>query len=83
MGHLQIAMSRTEYYRYLKRFVGAGFGDRFMYGSDVGLDEYGEGIRAIIDADFLTKARKRDILYKNAARFLRLSEAEIARHHKN
>ena len=54
-----------------------------MYGSDVGLDEYGEGIRAIIDADFLTKAQKRDILYKNAARFLRLSEAEIARHHRN
>ncbi len=49
-------MSRTEYYGYLKRFVGAGFGERVMYGSDVGLDEYGEGIRAIIDADFLTKA---------------------------
>ena len=26
----------------LDRFVDAGFGDRVMYGSDVGLDEYGE-----------------------------------------
>ncbi len=81
LGHLQIAISRAEYYHYLKRLVDAGYGDRVMYGSDVGLDEYGEGIRAILDAEFLTESQKRDILYNNAARFLRLSAKEIAAHH--
>jgi hypothetical protein len=32
-------------------------------------------------APFLSEQQKRDILYNNAARFLRLSDAEIARHH--
>ena len=80
LGHLQIAISRAEYYHYLKRLVDAGYGDRVMYGSDVGLDEYGEGIRAILDAEFLTESQKRDILYNNAARFLRLPNEEIAAH---
>jgi hypothetical protein len=38
-------------------------------------------VDAIESADFLTPEQKRDIFYNNAARFLRLSEAEIARHH--
>ena len=38
-------------------------------------------IKAIEDAPFLTQKQKRDILYNNAARFLRLSKEEIARHH--
>ncbi len=70
---LQIAISRAEYYAYLKRIVDAGYGDRVMFGSDVGLADFGTGIDAIVDADFLTEAQKRDILYNNAARFLRLS----------
>ena len=73
LGHLQIAISRAEYYFYLKRLVDAGFGDRVMFGSDVGLDTYGAGIQAILDAEFLTEEQKRDILYNNAARFLRLT----------
>ncbi len=81
LGHLQIAISRAEYYSYLKRFVDAGYGDRVMYGSDIPLDVYGEGIRAILDAEFLTEPQKRDILYNNAARFLRLSDGEISAHH--
>ena len=32
----------------------------------------------IEDAPFLTKQQKRDILYNNAARFLRLSPKEIS-----
>jgi len=81
LGHLQIAIPRAEYYRYLKRIVEAGYGKRIMYGSDVGLNEFGTGIDAIMNADFLNKEQKRDILYNNAARFLRLSEEEIAQHH--
>lgn len=74
VGHLQTAISRSEYYSYLKRLVEAGFADRIMFGSDVGLNEYGEGIDAILDAEFLTEEHKRAILYDNAARFLRLDE---------
>jgi len=76
LGHLQSAISRAEYYHYLKRIVDAGYGDRVMYGSDVGFDEYGEGITAIFEADFLTESQKRDILLNNAARFLRLPSTE-------
>lgn len=37
-------------------------------------------IQVIENAPFLTQAQKRDILYNNAARFLRLSKEEMARH---
>ena len=73
VGHLQVAIARDEYYRYLERIVDAGYGDRVMYGSDVGMvADFGSGIEAILNADFLTESQKRDILYNNAARFLRL-----------
>lgn len=36
----------------------------------------------IEEAPFLSEAEKRDILYNNAARFFRLSEEEISRHHR-
>jgi predicted TIM-barrel fold metal-dependent hydrolase len=39
-------------------------------------------IQVIEQAPFLTPAQKRDILYNNAARFLRLDAATIARHHR-
>ena len=35
----------------------------------------------IEEAPFLSEEQKRDILYDNAARFLRLSDEEIAAHH--
>lgn len=38
-------------------------------------------IEIIEEAPFLTKGQKRDIFYNNAARFLRLSEETIAKHH--
>ena len=38
-------------------------------------------IAIIEEAPFLNETQKRDILYNNAARFLRLSEEEIAQHH--
>jgi predicted TIM-barrel fold metal-dependent hydrolase len=39
------------------------------------------GIEAIESATFLTPTQKRDILYNNAARFLRFTQDEIASHH--
>ncbi|NNF58523.1 MAG: amidohydrolase, partial [Rhodothermaceae bacterium] len=38
-------------------------------------------IAVIEEAPFLSEDQKRDILYHNAARFLRLSDEEIARHY--
>ena len=73
---------RPAFYRYLQGIVEAGYGDRVLFGSDQmiwpGVIE--PSIQAIEDAPFLTKSQKRDILYNNAARFLRLTAAEIARH---
>ena len=61
----------------------AGYGDRILFGSDQmiwpGIIE--PAIASIESAPFLTRRQKRDILYNNAARFLRLSKNEIARHH--
>lgn len=75
---------RPAFYRFLQEIVDAGYGDRIMFGSDQmiwpGIIE--PSIRAIEDAPFLTSTQKRDIFYNNAARFLRLSKEEIARHHK-
>jgi uncharacterized protein len=74
---------RAAFYRYLRGIVEAGYGRRVMFGSDQmvwpGLIE--ATIAAIEDAPFLSKEQKRDIFYNNAARFLRLSDEEIARHH--
>lgn len=77
------ALPTREFYNYLRRIVEAGFGSRVMYGSDqmVWPDMIPRSIAVIREAPFLTEAQKRDILYNNAARFLRLSKEEIARHH--
>ncbi len=59
------------------------FGKRVMYGSDqmIWPELLELTIETIESAEFLTPAQKRDILYNNAARFLQLSNEEIARHH--
>ena len=74
---------RAHFHDALKRMVDAGFGKRIMFGSDQMYwpDAIGGAIKAIETAPFLDASQKRDILYNNAARFLRLSETEIARDH--
>jgi len=59
--------------------VNAGFSKRIMFGSDnmVWPQAVAEGIETINKASFLTAEQKRDILFNNAARFLRLTEKEI------
>ncbi len=83
VGAIAFGVPRAHFHRYLQGLVEAGFGNRVMFGSDQmywpGLIEL--SLRAIEDAPFLSEAQKRDILYNNAARFLRLDEEEIARHH--
>jgi uncharacterized protein len=82
-GVIVFTQPRPAFYRYLQRIVEAGFENRVMFGSDQmvwpGVIE--RAIDTIESAPFLSESQKRDILYNNAARFLRLSEAEIARHH--
>ena len=67
-----------EVNRYIERIVDAGFGDRVMFGTDQmswpGLMAHSIGV--IQNADYLSPAQKRDILYNNAARFLRLDTGE-------
>jgi hypothetical protein len=61
----------------------AGFGDRIMFGSDqmVWPESIGLAVAGIDSASFLTAAQKRAIFYDNAARFLRLTDAEIRQDH--
>ena len=77
------ALPRAEFSRYVQRFVDAGFGKRVMFGSDQmvwpGMIEH--AVRVVEEAPSLTPDQKRDILYNNAARFLRLTPADIERHH--
>jgi uncharacterized protein len=83
VGSIVYTEPRPAFYQFLQSIVAAGYGDRVMFGSDQmiwpGVIE--PSIRVIQDAPFLSDAQKRDILYNNAARFLRLSKEEIARHH--
>lgn len=74
---------RREFHAYLRRLVDAGFEKRIMFGSDqmIWPDALRIAIEAVESAEFLSPAQKRDVFYNNAARFLRLSEQEVARHH--
>ncbi len=76
-------MPRAQFYDQLKRMVDAGFSKRILFGSDQTIWPQGIGlaIDTINEAHFLTAAQKRDILYNNASRFLRLTKEEIAQDH--
>jgi len=83
VGIICYMLPRAEFHAYLERIVRAGFHRRVMFGSDQmnWPDGIEEGIKAIETATFLSEDQKRDILYNNAARFLRLSQEEIDKHH--
>lgn len=82
-GVIVYTQPRAAFYRYIGALVDAGFGKRIMFGSDqmVWPETMEIGIGVIREAPFLSESQKRDILYNNAARFLKLDEATIARHH--
>ena len=79
LGVICFMLPKKEFYYYLERLVNAGFGKRIMFGSDnmVWPKAIEVGIETINKASFLTAQQKRDILFNNAARFLRLTEKEI------
>ena len=64
---------------YIQRIVDAGFEDRVMFGTDqmIWPKLMATSISVIQNADYLTAQQKRDILYNNAARFLRLDGSEV------
>jgi uncharacterized protein len=83
VGIIVYQRPRVDFYRYLRTIVEAGFGDRVMFGSDqmIWPEAIARAVAVIEEAPFLSEQQKRDILYNNAARFLRLSDEDIAKHH--
>lgn len=70
---------RQEFYRYLSALIDAGLGNRLMWGSDQ-MNWPGTidlSLDAIQGAPFLSEQQKRNILYNNAARFLRLDAPPV------
>jgi predicted TIM-barrel fold metal-dependent hydrolase len=76
-GVIIFTQPRPAFYRYLQRIFEAGFGKRVMFGSDqmVWPGVIGRSIAVINEAPFLSEQQKRDILYNNASRFLRLEQS--------
>ncbi len=74
---------KKHFYRQLQMLVDAGFEKRILFGSDsmIWPETIRIAIETIENADFLSAQQKRDIFYNNAARFLRLSDEQIAAHH--
>lgn len=74
VGVICYAFPRKQFYSFLQRLIDAGFEKRIMFGSDemVWPDALSAGIDSIENDPLLTSEQKRDILYNNAARFLRL-----------
>lgn len=68
--------------KYVRELVENGLSKRIMFGSDqmIWPEVIDEAVEVIQSADFLTCEQKADIFYHNAARFLRLSDEDIARH---
>lgn len=83
VGGLVYIHPRADFYRYLRAIVEAGFATRVLFGSDqmIWPEAIERAIASIEQAPFLTQKQKRDVLYWNAARFLRFNAGDIARHH--
>jgi uncharacterized protein len=83
VGVIDWALPRTEFYRYLRRIVEAGFAKRVLFGSDqmIWPETMEIAIQSIESADFLSAEQKRDIFFNNAARFLQLSPEQSSAMH--
>jgi hypothetical protein len=73
-----------RFHQFLRDMFAEGLGKRIMFGTDQMRwpEAIGMAVEAIETANFLTAEQKRDIFYNNAARFLRLSDEVISRHHR-
>ena len=79
VGVIVYTQPRAAFYRYLERIFEAGFGSRVMFGSDqmIWPETIERAVRVIEEAPFLSRAQKRDVLFNNGARFLRLTPQQI------
>ena len=75
-------LPQEELNNYLKSLIDAGFGNRILFGTDqmVWPDTIDDAVESVNSAHFLTIKQKEDIFYNNAAKFLGLTEEEIAKH---
>lgn len=77
---INTALPQKELYYVLRRFVGAGLGDRIMFGSDPHPGAITLSVKTAYDrieaADFLSNDEKNDIFFENANRFFRLTMEE-------
>jgi len=73
---IDFAFPREQFYAFLHRLIDAGFEKRIMFGSDemVWPDALSAAIDTIQNDPGLSAEQKRDILYNNAVRFLRLKK---------
>jgi predicted TIM-barrel fold metal-dependent hydrolase len=80
-GVIVYTQPRADFYDYIGRIVTAGFGKRILFGSDqmVWPETIGRSIAVIEENPRLSAAQKRDILFDNATRFLRLDAGAIDR----
>lgn len=76
IGIIDYAFPRKQFYDFLHRLIDAGFENRIMFGSDemVWPDAVSTAIDTIQNDPALSSEQKRDILYNNAARFLRIEK---------
>ena len=67
-------LKEKEFYHYLERLVDIGFHEQLLYGSDLMIwpEALPISLERTKNAPFLTESQKRDILYNNAKRFLKL-----------
>lgn len=84
LSNISWKFPRNVFHKYLKNLIDYGLESRLMFGTDAAHrpETIAMAIDAIESATFLTDVQKADIFYNNAARFLRLSDEEIAGHHK-
>lgn len=75
-------LPQEELNNYLKSLINAGFGNRILFGTDqiVWPETIDDAVESVNSAHFLTIRQKEDIFYNNAAKFLGLTEEEIAKH---
>ncbi len=74
IGVIDWTQPRGEFERYVRSLVDAGYSRRIMFGSDqmVWPEAIEMAVAAVASAKWLTVQQRADILYHNAARFLRL-----------
>ncbi len=77
---INTALPKQELYYVLRRMVGAGLGERIMFGSDPHPGAISLSIQTAYDriesADFLSDKDKTNIFFENAIRFFRLPMEE-------